>query len=88
MSEKNAEIVQGWLQNNDSEIAQAVNDLLVHYQGKAQWLEGKIRNDYVKRSLMKHPSQQLVNVVKELMKEGMSEIEAKTEVVRRQELIE
>ena len=44
MADNNAAIVERWLNENESEVAQAVNALLIEYQSKAQYLDGLIRN--------------------------------------------
>jgi hypothetical protein len=45
MRDNNAAIVEQWLNENESEVAKAVNDLLIEYQSRAQYLEGLIRNE-------------------------------------------
>jgi len=44
-TDESADIVTKWLANNDTAIAHAVNDLLIEYQGKADYAEGRLRND-------------------------------------------
>jgi hypothetical protein len=41
----NVKTIESWLQSNDSEIAQAINDLLIEYQSEVEYLKGYIRNE-------------------------------------------